>query len=312
MRIAIMAAGAVGGYFGARLAQAGHDVIFFARGAHLAAIRRDGLKIESARGNLHLTDVQATDSANGLAPVDVVLFAVKLWDSVGAAEIVKPLVGEGTRVITVQNGVDSVDMIAPVIGKDKVVPGIAQISATIKAPGVIEHPSQYHSLTFGHADAHDDMVVQAFADAGKKAGVDFLISKKIERDLWVKFILLVTMSSMTAVTRLPIGIARNDPDGKKTIQAIVAEVAAVGRARGVDLDDGAVERGAAVVFGVPESTRASMSFDLERGNRLELDWLAGRVVSLGRELNVPVPVCETIYAVLKPYRLGPPKIPGRG
>jgi len=312
MRVAIMAAGAVGGYFGARLAQAGHDVVFFARGAHLEAIRRDGLKIESARGDVHLKNVQAVDKADGLAPVDVVLFAVKLWDSVGAAEIVRPLVGEGTRVITVQNGVDSVDMIAPVVGKDKVVPGLAQISATIKAPGVIEHPSQYHSLTFGRADARDDTVVQAFAEAGKKAGVDFLISRKIERDLWVKFILLVTMSSMTAVTRLPIGVARNDPDGKKIIQAIVAEVAAVGRARGVDLDDGAVERAAAVVFGVPESTRASMSFDLERGNRLELDWLAGRVVSLGRELNVPTPVCETIYAVLKPYRMGPPNIPGRG
>lgn len=312
MRIAIMAAGAVGGYFGARLAQAGHDVIFFARGAHLAAIRRDGLKIESARGDLHLTDVQAIDSANGVAPVDVVLFAVKLWDSVGAAEIVKPLVGEGTRVITVQNGVDSVDMIEPVIGKGKVVPGLAQISATIKSPGVIEHPSQYQSLTFGHADARDDAVVQAFADSGKNAGVDFLISTRIERDLWVKFILLVTMSSVTAATRLPIGVARNDPDGKKIIQAIVGEVAAVGRARGVDLDGGAVERAAAVVFGFPESTRASMAHDLERGNRLELDWLAGRVVSLGRELKVPVPVCETIYAVLKPYRMGPPKIPGRG
>jgi 2-dehydropantoate 2-reductase len=306
MRIAIMAAGAVGGYFGARLAQAGHDVIFFARGAHLEAIRRDGLRIESVRGDLHLNGVQATDKADGIAPVDVVLFAVKLWDSVGAAEIVKPLVGEGTRVITVQNGVDSVDMISPVVGKDKVVPGLAQISATIKAPGVIEHASQYQSLTFGHSDSRDDSVVTAFAEAGKNAGVDFLISKRIERDLWVKFILLVAMSSVTSVTRLPIGATRSDPDGKKMIQAIVAEVAAVGRARGVDLDDGAVERGQAVVFGVPESTRASMSFDLERGNRLELDWLAGRVVSLGRELNVPVPVCETIYAVLKPYRMGKP------
>ena len=309
MRVAIMAAGAVGGYFGARLAQAGHDVVFFARGAHLDAIRRDGLKIESARGDLHLKDVQVTDRADGIAPVDIVLFAVKLWDSVGAAEIVRPLVGEGTRVITVQNGVDSVDMIAPVVGREKVVPGLAQISATIKAPGVIAHTSQYQSLTFGHPDAHDDAMVQAFAEAGKNAGVDFLVSKKIERDLWVKFILLVAMSSVTAVTRLPIGATRSDPDGRKMIQAIVAEVAAVGRARGVDLDDGAVERGAAVVFGVPETTRASMSFDLERGNRLELDWLAGRVVSLGRELNVPVPVCETIYAVLKPYRMGPPNRP---
>jgi 2-dehydropantoate 2-reductase len=310
MRVAIMAAGAVGGYFGARLAQAGHDVVFFARGAHLEAIRRDGLKIESARGDLHLKDVQVTDKATGLAPVDVVLFAVKLWDTESAAEIIKPIVTGNTRVIVVQNGIDGPDIVGSIVGKDRVVPGLAQISATIKAPGVIEHPNPYHSLTFGHWDAREDAIVAAFAEAGKNAGVDFLVSKKIERDLWVKFILLVTMSSVTSVTRLPIGATRNDPDGKKMIQSIVAEVAAVGRARGVDLDDGAVERGQAVVLGVPETTRASMSFDLERGNRLELDWLAGRIVSLGRELNVPTPVCETIYAVLKPYRMGPPNRPG--
>jgi 2-dehydropantoate 2-reductase len=310
MRVAIMAAGAVGGYFGARLAQAGHDVVFFARGAHLEAIRRDGLKIESARGDLHLKDVQVTDKATGLAPVDVVLFAVKLWDTESAAEIIKPIVTGNTRVIVVQNGIDGPDIVGSIVGKDRVVPGLAQISATIKAPGVIEHPNPYHSLTFGHWDTREDAIVTAFAEAGKSAGVDFLVSKKIERDLWVKFILLVTMSSVTSVTRLPIGATRNDPDGKKMIQSIVAEVAAVGRARGVDLDDGAVERGQAVVLGVPETTRASMSFDLERGNRLELDWLAGRIVSLGRELNVPTPVCETIYAVLKPYRMGPPNRPG--
>jgi 2-dehydropantoate 2-reductase len=310
MRVAIMAAGAVGGYFGARLAEAGHDLVFFARGAHLEAIRRDGLKIESPRGNLHLKNVQVTDKTDGLAPVDVVLFAVKLWDTESAAEIIKPIVNDNTRVIVVQNGIDGHDIVGSVVGAQRVVPGLAQISATIKAPGVIDHASQYQSLTFGHMDARDDAVVTAFAEAGKNAGVDFLVSKKIERDLWVKFILLVTMSSMTSVMRLPIGAARNDPDGKKIIQAIVAEVAAVGRARGVDLDDGAVERGQAVVFGVPDTTRASMSFDLERGNRLELDWLAGRVVSLGRELNIPTPVCETIYAVLKPYRMGPPNRPG--
>jgi 2-dehydropantoate 2-reductase len=306
MRIAIMAAGAVGGYFGARLAAARHEVVFFARGANLQAIRAHGLKVESPRGNLHLKDVTVTDSADGIAPVDVVLFAVKLWDSEQAAQTIKPLVGEMTRVITVQNGVDGVAMIEPVVGRGRVVPGLAQISAVIAAPGVISHSSQYQTLTFGHADGRDDAVVQAFAEAGTAAGVDFLISKQIERDLWTKFILLVALSSVTAATRQPIGVARNDPDGKKLLQTIVDEVAAVGRARGVKLEEAVVQRAAAVVFGVPDSTKASMAHDLDRGNRLELDWLAGRVVSLGRELNVPVPVCETIYTVLKPYRMGSP------
>ncbi len=310
MRIAIMAAGAVGGYFGARLAAAGHEVVFFARGAHLQAIRERGLKIESVRGDLHIEDVQVTDTADGIAPVDVVLFAVKLWDSEKAAEIAKPIVGPATRVITVQNGVDSFDMVEPVIGGGRVVPGIAQISAVIDSPGVISHSSKFHSLTFGHADNREDPVLAAFVEAGRAAGVDFAISRQIERDLWMKFILLVAMSSATAATRLPIAFMRNDPDGRRLLDSIVNEVAAVGRARGVALDDALVAKAAAFVNGVPDGTKASMAHDLDRGNRLELDWLAGRVVSLGRELNVPVPVSETLYAILKPYRMGPPKPPG--
>jgi 2-dehydropantoate 2-reductase len=312
MRIAVMAAGAVGGYFGARLADAGHDVVFFARGAHLDAIRRDGLKIESVRGNLHLKDVVATDTATGIAPVDVVLFAVKLWDSEQAAKAIAPLVGDATRVITVQNGVDSVAMIEPVIGPGKVVPGLAQISAVIASPGVISHTSQFHMLAFGHADRRADPTLSAFVEAGKKSGVDFALSENIDRDLWLKFAVLVALSSVTAATRLPIGAACNDDDGRRLILAIIREVVAVGQARGVELGADLADKAIKIVNGVGESTKASMAHDLDRGNRLELDWLAGRVVSLGRELNVPVPVCETIYAVLKPYRMGEPNPRGAG
>ena len=306
MRIAIMAAGAVGGYFGARLAAAGNEVVFFARGANLQAIRTRGLKIESPRGNLHLKDVTATDSAAGIAPVDVVLFAVKLWDSEQAARTIKPLVGEMTRVITVQNGVDGVAMIEPIVGAGKVVPGLAQINSVIASPGVISHTSQFHLLAFGHPDQRDDPTLSAFVDAGKAAGVDFVLSKQIERDLWLKFTVLVALSSITAATRLPIGVTRNDPDGSNLILAIMREVVAVGRASGAKLDADFADKAVVFVNGVADAAKASMAHDLDRGNRLELDWLAGRVVSLGRELNVPVPVCETIYAVLKPYRMGSP------
>ena len=306
MRIAIMAAGAVGGYFGARLADAGHDVVFFARGAHLQAIQNDGLRIESARGNLHLKNVNATDKSDGLAPVDVVLFAVKLWDSEQAAETLKPLIGPDTRVITAQNGIDSVAMIEPIIGAGKVVPGLAQINATIARPGVIAHSSQYHLLAFGHPDRAADPALSTLVEAGKGAGVDFVLSDNIERDLWLKFVVLVAISSVTAATRLPIGATRKDPDGRTLIHSIMREVVTVGRARGAKLDADLADKAIGFVNGVPESARASMAHDLERGNRLELDWLAGRVVSLGRELGVATPVCETIYATLKPYRMGKP------
>lgn len=304
MRIAVMAAGAVGGYFGARLAAAGHDVVFFARGAHLAAIRENGLKIESPRGNLHLTDVNVTDSSDGLAAVDAVLFAVKLWDSEKAAEQLKPLIGPNTRVISGQNGIDTVAMVEPIVGQGKVVPGLAQINTTIASPGVIVHSSQYQLMAFGHPDNRPDPTLAALVDAGKGAKVDFVLSQTIEHDLWLKFIILVAVSSVTASTRQPIGVSRGDPDGKKLIRAIMEEVIAVGRARGVQFGDDIAEKASAYLNSVPEGAKASMAYDLDRGNRLELDWLAGRVTALGRELNVPTPACETIYAVLKPYRNG--------
>jgi 2-dehydropantoate 2-reductase len=308
MRIAVMAAGAVGGYFGARLAAAGNDVVFFARGAHLEAIRRNGLHVKSLRGDLHLSDVVATDTAKGVAPVDVVLFAVKIWDNEKAAEIVKPLVGPNTRVITTQNGIDTVSMIEPILGRGNVVPGLAQITAVISGPGEILHNSQFHLLAFGHPDRRADSTLAAFIEAGKTAGVDFVLSENIERDLWIKFTVLVALSSMTAASRLPVGMTRKDPDGRALLRSIMREVVAVGRAHGVPLDADYADKAMGFIDGVPEASRASMAHDLERGNRLELDWLAGRVVSLGKELGVPTPACAAIYAILKPYRMGKPQL----
>lgn len=306
MRIAVMAAGAVGGYFGARLAAAGHDVTFFARGAHLDAIRRDGLRIESVRGDLHLKQVRATDTAAGMAPAEVVIFAVKLWDSEAAARDLKPLVGPATRVISAQNGIDSYDTLVPILGRAHIVSGLAQITAVVASPGVIVHSSQFHRFAFGHADRRDDPTLDAFVAAGKEAGVDLALSDRIERDLWIKFVVLVGMSTMTAASRLPIGATRADSDGRRVLSAIMREVVAVGRARGVALDADEGDKALAFIDRMPESARASMAHDLDRGNRLELDWLAGRVVALGRDTGVPTPACEALYAVLKPYRMGRP------
>ncbi len=304
MRIAVMAAGAVGGYFGARLAAAEHDVIFFARGAHLAAIRAHGLQIKSILGDLHLKDVTATDNANGHAPVDIVLFAVKLWDSERAAEALLPLVGPATRIITLQNGIDSLERIEPILGKGRVVPGLTQIASVIAAPGVISHTSPFHLMRFNHPDAHTDPTLTAFVAAGDAAGLDIALSDDILRDLWTKFVFLVGMSNVTAATRLPIGATRNDPDVRALLKSIMSEVVAIARARGIALDASSVANGLAFADRAPADMKASMAHDLERGNRLELDWLAGKVVALGRELGIRTPANDAVYAVLKPYRMG--------
>jgi len=306
MRIAVMAAGAVGGYFGARLVAAGHDVVFFARGAHLAAIRRDGLRVASVLGNLHLKDVQVRDDPAGVAPVDVVIFAVKLWDSERAAESLRPLIGPKTRVITLQNGVDSVERLQPILGRDHVMGGIAQIATVIEAPGVIRQTSSFALIRCGRVDGKPDAELTAFAEAARKAGIDITISDQIEIDRWKKFVFLVGMSAVTTVTRMPIGSIMADPDTSALLSDVVSEVTAVAAAKGVGLPAGFEQEGVKFANAAPPGMKASMAHDIERGNRLELDWLSGKVVELGRALNVPTPANKAVYAALKPYRMGRP------
>jgi 2-dehydropantoate 2-reductase len=304
MRIAAVAAGGVGGYYGARLAAAGHDVHFLARGAHLAAIRGDGLKIESPLGDLHLPKVNATDDPGEIGPVDVVLFAVKLWDTEKAAELARPLVGPDTRVITLQNGVDSVERIAPILGAAHVVGGVTYIATVIGAPGVIRHTSKFAQMRVGRMDRAADAPLEAFAAAAKEAGIDITVSDDIDRDRWHKFIMLVAMSGMTAATRGPWGPVMRDPDTRALFRQLMQEVLRVGQAKGVALADDFIDDRMRFADAAPPAMKASMLHDLEAGNRLELDWLAGKVVALGRELGVPTPGNAAIYAVLKPHRMG--------
>lgn len=305
MRIAIMAAGAVGGYFGARLAAAGHEVVFFARGSQLAAIRERGLTIESVLGNLHLDKVEATDDPGKAAPVDIVLFAVKLWDTEKAAETLRPLVRPDTRVITVQNGIDARERLQPILGRDQVVPGLAQIATVIGSPGVIVHTSKFALIRCGHPDGHADPALAAFADAARKAGIDIAISEAIEVDLWHKFVFLSSLAGATATTRLPIGPLLADPDTRAFFHNLLREVTAVGRARSVALPPDFADKSLAFAQAtLPPHMKASMAHDLERGNQLELDWLNGKVVELGRALGVPTPANEAVYAILKLHRMG--------
>jgi 2-dehydropantoate 2-reductase len=303
MRIGIMAAGAVGGYLGGRLQAAGHDVVFFARGAHLEALRERGLAIESPLGNLHL-NVNATDNAANVNPVDIVLFAVKLWDTERAGEQLKPVVNRDTRVVTLQNGVDSVERLAPILGSEVVVGGTALIATVIKEPGVISHTSQFAQVRCGRVDGRADDKLASFVAAAKAAGIDIAQSDSIERDRWQKFVFLVGLSGATALTRKPIGAVLADPDTRMFFRALLEEVVAVGRAKGAPLAPDFAEDRFNYATTVPYGMKASMLHDLERGNRLELDWLAGRVVELGRALGVSVPANTSVYAALKLHRAG--------
>ena len=308
MKIAVMAAGAVGGYFGARMAAAGHDVQFIARGAHLEAIRKNGLTLDSVHGDLHLPKANVTDDPGKVGPVDIVLFAVKLWDTEAAAEQARPLIGPDTRLITFQNGVDSVERIGPIIGKENTVCGVAAIASVIAAPGVIKHSSAFATIRFGHSDKHADPVLTAFADAGKAAKLDIAVSQDIDVDRWQKFIFLTAMSGATSALRSPIGPIVADPELRDFFQQLMQEALAVGRAKGVKLEQAVVDsRMQFVLNTVERGMKASMAHDLDRGNRIELDWLSGKVRQFGRELGIPTPASDTVWTVLKLHRMGTAK-----
>lgn len=306
MRIAVVGAGGVGAGFGAALAKAGADVTFVARGAHLAAMKREGLRIEGGRGETHVVPTQATDDPAEVGHVDVVLFCVKLWDVESAGKHIKPLVGPGTAVIPLQNGIDAADRLIPIFGRDAVMGGVAQISASIVKPGVIHQVGTFMRMIFGELDGSTSKRGRDLLALCQKAGFDATLSEHILTELWMKFILLATNASITAATRQPIGKLRDDADVQAAIVAAVKEVHAIGRAKGIALPADAVEKVLDFIGHAPPAMKASMALDLERGNRLELPWLGGKVVELGRELNVPTPVHATMYAVLKPYTMGTP------
>jgi len=299
-----MAAGAVGGYFGARLAAAGHDVAFIARGAHGDAIRRDGLRIESALGDLHLNDINVTDDPQQVGPVDLVLFAVKLWDTETAGEQTRPLLGAHTRVITLQNGVDSVERLAPILGDEHTIGGATYVVTNIAKPGVIRHTGSIARVRCGRLDRRPDAILAGYVDQMKRASIDITLAEDMLLDLWKKFVLLSGTSSITASTRQPLGVIRDDDDMRAFLFKLMHETLAVGRAAGIVFPQGFPAELENAVTGFSPAMKASMANDLEAGNRLELDWLAGKVVALGRKYAIATPAQEAVYAILKPYRMG--------
>ena len=305
MRIAVVGAGGVGGGFGAALAKAGADVTFIARGAHLAAMKDKGLRIEGGRGETHLVPTHATDDPKTVGPVDFVLFCVKLWDVESAGEQIKPLVGSETAVIPLQNGVDAAERLAPILGQSAVMGGVAQISASIIKPGVINQVGTFMRIIFGELDGKITRRGEAFRDLCLKAGFDATLSEQINTELWMKFILLASNASIMALARQPIGKVRDDGDMRPIFVAAFQEVIDVGRASGVALPPDALDKTLGFIDHAPPAMKPSMALDLERGNRLELPWLGGKVVALGRKLGVATPAHTMMHAMLKPYIMGP-------
>jgi 2-dehydropantoate 2-reductase len=269
-------------------------------------MKMDGLRIESARGDTHLQPTQATEHAAEVGPVDYVLFCVKLWDVESAGAAIKPMIGPDTAVITLQNGVDAHERLVPILGARAVMPGVANISATIAEPGLIRQTGTVMRMVFGEPDDSRSPRAVAFAEMCRKAGIDGVLSEAILTDLWIKFVLLASNAGVMALTRLPVGKLRDDADINAMFGAAYAEVAAVGRALGVTLPADIVERTFNFNRNAPPHLMASMAVDLLRGNRIELPWLSGKVVELGRKHNVPTPAHALMYAALKPYIMGTP------
>lgn len=306
MRIAVIGAGGVGGAFGAALAAAGGNVTFVARGAHLAAMRAEGLRVEGDRGNIHIRPVQATDDPSSIGPVDIVLFCVKLWDVETAGASIQPLVGPDTAVIPLQNGIDAGDRLMPILGRQAIMGGTVSISATIGAPGLIRQTGNFMSMAFGERGGGASPRGERFLALCRRTGFDAMLSPNIDVPIWEKFILLTGASGGTAVTRLPVGKLRDDPDVFGLIESVMRETDAVGRAHGIALAPDVVERCIAQIRALPPQGTTSMAVDLQRGNRLELPWLAGKVVALGCQYGIPTPANATIFAALKPYTNGAP------
>ncbi|CAN5149064.1 2-dehydropantoate 2-reductase [soil metagenome] len=305
MKIAIMGTGGVGGLFGARLAQAGFDVIFIARGAHLDAITSKGLQVLSAdRGDILIKDAQAVSDPKSVGVVDYIFLTVKLWDTESAVDLIRPMVGPKTTVISFQNGISRDDVLKAKLGAEHVLGGISYVGATIQSPGVIEQRGTVQKLVFGEYGGAKTERVLALQKACESAEIEVVVPEDIEKALWEKFVVLVAMSSITASCRSSIGLVRENAETRALLQAVMSEVAAVGKARGVKIADDIVARQMTYLDNLGSDVTASMEHDLRHGNKLELPWLAGTVVTLGKTLNIPTPTCSFVCAILSPYVSG--------
>ena len=299
MKVAVYGAGALGGYFGARLAAGGADVTLIARGAQLEALRVEGLRVRSQLGDLELRPAAAADPSE-VGPVDLVLFCVKSYDTAEAAGRLGPLLRPETSVLSLQNGIDNEDRIEAVIGPGHVMGGAAFVFVALAAPGVIEQTGTANRLVFGELDGHPSDRARRILDVFVAGGVDAEMTADIRAQLWSKFSFICAVAGMTAAVRLPIGPIRDDPAAWRMFRSILEEVTALARAEEVDLAADLVDRQLALAAGLASDSYSSLYHDLVHGRRMELEALHGIVTTRARAIGLTVPSCEAIYAILRP------------
>lgn len=298
-----MGSGAVGGYYGGSLARAGHDVTFIARGAHLAALRTNGLKVNSVHGDFTISPVQATDIPAEVGPVDLVLVCVKTPDTDQAAQAIKPMVGPDTTVMSLQNGIDAAERIGAVVGMKHIVGGATWLSSAIETPGVIRQISQFRRIVLGELDGRITPRVQALFEVLKSTGATVELSDNIVKVLWTKFMFIASISGIGSLTRLGIGDYRAVPETRALLVSLMREVEAVARANGITLDTDAIEQILVLIDNAAPTIKPSMQLDVEAGRRSELESMIGIICRKGRELGVPTPITDIVYAALLPGEL---------
>ncbi len=296
-----MGAGGMGGYFGGLLARTGHHVTLIARGAHLDALRRRGGVVVKTPGGEVFAPATATDAPRAGESADLVLFTVKSFDTVSAAQALAPVIGPQTAILSLQNGVTNEEHLAGVFGDGRVLGGAVYMLATISEPGVIEQPGGVARLAFGEWRGGVSDRVSALEAAMREAGINATAVDDIRREKWVKFVFILAQGGMTALTRLPVGDIRACPPAWAMYRRIMEEAVAVARARGVAVDAGVVEQHLALASAAPAHTITSLLYDLTHGKRLEVDALHGAIIRYGAEAGVPTPMCEAVYAALAPH-----------
>jgi 2-dehydropantoate 2-reductase len=303
MRIAVMGSGGLGGYFGARLSAGGADVHFIARGAHLQAMRSDGLRVEGPEV-IHVPRVHATDDPREIGVVDLVMLCVKLWDTEAALQQIRPLVGPDTAIISFQNGVLKDELLRSAYDPAQVMGGVGYVATTIERPGVIRQTGPMQRLVFGEFDGSRSARGLAFLEACLAGGIKAELSEHIRREIWQKYVFLVGLSGTTTTMRARIGPIRANPQTRAFLLDVMREVVAAGRAHGVDLADNYAEVRLQLADDVSPDMTSSMHHDLERGNPLEVRWLAGGVVELGRAKGVPTPLNRAVADILALHAAG--------
>lgn len=300
MKIMIMGSGGMGAYYGGLLAQGGNDVTFIARGAHLEAIRRNGLQVKSIHGDFTVAPATATDNPAEAGPVDLILFCVKTYHTDEAAQAIRPAVGPQTAVLSLQNGIDAPERTGKVVGMDHVLGGATWISSAVEAPGIIKQVSQFRRIVFGELDGRRTPRIQSVYEVLHQSGATVEISEEILKVLWTKFVFISSASSLGSLTRLPMGEYRSIPETRAMITTLMREVEALAHKAGVKVDADVVQKSLDFMDNSAPHIKASMQLDVENGRRTELDSMIGVIGHKGRELGIPTPVADFVYAALLP------------